>query len=44
MESIMFRIMNVKALHQLENETEQMEDAQEREIRTQLIEQIIEKI
>ena len=44
MESIMFRIMNVKALHQLEDEIEQMEDAQEREIRTQLIEQIIEKI
>ena len=44
MESIMFRIMNVKALHQLEDEIEQMEDAQEREIRTQLIEQIMEKI
>ena len=44
MESIMFRIMNVKALHQLEDEIEQMEDAQEREIRTQLIERIMEKI
>ena len=29
MESIMFRIMNLKGLHQLENEIEQMSDAEE---------------
>ena len=44
MESIIFRIMNMKELHQLEEEIEQMEDAQERETRIQLIEGIIEKI
>lgn len=44
MESIIFRIMNLKELHQLEEEIEKMSDAQEREARTRLIEQILEKI
>ena len=44
MESIMFRIMNMKELHRLEEEIEQLEDTQEREIRNQMIEQIMEKI
>ncbi len=36
--------MNLKELHQLEEEIEKISDAQERETRTQLIEQIVEKI
>lgn len=44
MESIIFRIMNLKELHQLQEEIEQMSDAKEREARTRLIEQIMEKI
>lgn len=44
MESIIFRIMNLKELHKLEEEIEKMSDAQEREARTRLIEQIVEKI
>lgn len=44
MESIMFRIMNLKELHQLEEEIDQMDDAKEKEARSQLIEQIMEKI
>lgn len=44
MESIIFRIMNLKELHKLEEETEKMSDALERETRAKLIEQIIEKI
>lgn len=44
MESIIFRIMNLKELHQLEEEIEKMSDAQERDARTRLIEQIVEKI
>lgn len=44
MESIIFRIMNLKELHQLEEEIEKMSDSQEREARTRLIEQILEKI
>lgn len=44
MESIMFRIMNLKELHQLEEEIEQIDDVQEREARTILVEQIMEKI
>jgi len=43
-ESIMFRIMNLKGLHQLEEEIEQMNDAEERNARAELIEQIMEKI
>ena len=34
MESIMFRIMNLKGLHQLEEEIEQMNDVAEKEART----------
>ena len=44
MESIMFRIMNLKGLHQLEEEIEQMNDVAEKEARTKLIEQIMDKI
>lgn len=44
MESIIFRIMNLKELHQLEEEIEKISDTQEREARTKLIEQIVEKI
>ena len=44
MESIMFRIMNLKELHQLEEEIDQMDDAKEKKARSQLIEQIMEKI
>ena len=44
MESIMFRIMNLKELHQLEEEIDQIDDATEKEARTQLIEQIMAKI
>ena len=44
MESIMFRIMNLKGLHQLDEEIEQISDAEEKEARTKLIEQIMEKI
>jgi len=44
MESIMFRIMNLQEFHQLQNETEQMSDAKEKEARTRLLEQIMEKI
>ena len=44
MESIMFRIMNLKGLHQLEKEIEQMSDEQERNTRAVLIEQIMDKI
>ena len=40
----MFRIMNLKELHQLEEEIDQMDDAKEKEARSQLIEQIMEKI
>ena len=32
MESIMFRIMNLKELHQLEEEIDQMDDAKEKEL------------
>ena len=44
MESIMFRIMNLKELHKLEDEIEQIGDVQERETRTMLVEQILESI
>lgn len=44
MESIMFRIMNLKELHKLEEEIEQISDVEEKEARTKLIEQIMEKI
>jgi len=44
MESIIFRIMNLKELHKLEEEIEKMSDPQEREARTRLIEQIVERI
>ena len=44
MESIMFRIINLNELYQLEEEIEKMGDSQERETRTRLIEQIMEKI
>ena len=44
MESIMFRIMNLKELHQLEEEIEQMSDVKEREARLKLLDQIMEKI
>ena len=44
MESIMFRIMNLKGLHQLEDEIEQMSDVEERNTRAKLIEQIMEKV
>ena len=44
MESIMFRIMNLKELHSLEDEIEKMTDENERNARAKLIEQIIEKI
>ena len=40
----MFRIMNLKGLHQLEDEIEQMSDVEERNARTKLIEQIMEKV
>ena len=40
----MFRIMNLKELHQLEEEIDQMDDAKEKEARSQLIEQIMEKL
>lgn len=44
MESILFRIMNLQELHQLEDEIEQMDDVREREARTRLIDQIMERI
>lgn len=44
MESILFRIMNLQELHQLEDEIEQMDDEQEREARSRLIDQIMERI
>ena len=44
MESIIFRIMNLKEYHQLYEETEQLSDAAERESRLKLLEQIMEKI
>lgn len=44
MESIIFRIINMQGLHQLEDEIEQIADVQEREARTRFVEQIIEKI
>ncbi len=44
MESIIFRIMDLKELHQLEEEIEQMSDAKERKARLELLEQIMEKI
>lgn len=44
MESIMFRIMNVKELHLLEGEIEQIHDPVERDIRTDLIERIMEAV
>lgn len=44
MESILFRIMNLKELHSLEEETERMTDEKERVIRLKLIERIMEKI
>ena len=44
MESILFRIMNLQELHQLKDEIEQIGDAQEREARTRLVGQIMEKI
>ena len=40
----MFRIMNLKELHQLEDEIEQIPDFQEREARFRLLEQIMEKV
>ena len=44
MESIIFRIMNLKEYHQLYEETEQLSDTAERESRLKLLEQIMEKI
>lgn len=44
MESIQFRIMNLKGLWNLEKEIEQLEDVKEREIRQQFLEQIQEII
>lgn len=44
MESILFRIMNLNELHQLEEEIEQLTDENERNVRTQLVEQILEKV
>ena len=44
MESIIFRIMNLKGLHELEKENEQLSDDQERNNRAVLIEQIMDKI
>ena len=44
MESIIFRIMNLKEYHQLYEETEQLSDAAERESRLKLLEQVMEKI
>ena len=44
MESIMFRIMNLKELHLLENEIEQFSDPMERSARTELIERIMEAV
>ena len=44
MESIIFRIMNLNELHKLEEDIEKMSDPQEREARTRLIEQIVERI
>ena len=44
MESIMFRIMNLKELHQLEEEIEKMSDVKERKARLKLLDQIMEKI
>lgn len=44
MESILFRIMNLKGLHSLEEEIEMMSDEKERDTRLELIEHIIEKI
>ena len=43
MESIIFRIMNLKEYHQLYEETEQLSDTAERESRLKLLEQIMEK-
>ena len=44
MESIMFRIINLKELYRLEEEIDHMEDSKERDARTLLIKQIMEKI
>lgn len=44
MKSIMFSIMNISALHKLEEENEHLNDEDEREIRSNLIETIMDKI
>lgn len=44
MESIMRRIMSLGELIRLEEETEQLEDLQEKEVCTKLIEQIMDKV
>lgn len=43
-ESIIFRIMNLTELYRLEEEIELLSDSQEKAVRTELIEQIMEKI
>jgi len=44
MESIMFRIMNMAELNRLEEENELLEDSQEKAVRAELIEQVMERI
>ena len=44
MESIMFRIMNLKELHLLDQEIQQMQDPTEREVRSELIDRIMEAV
>lgn len=44
MQSIIFRIMNLKELHSLQDEIEQMSDVSEREARTKLIDKLLEDI